>query len=147
MAPGILLGAPLSYQAAPTKTTALVIHMSREGFTVSADFEPHSPGDKTRFSAQRISLTFGPGTTPYFDPDALGAIFIKLIGPPDTTDTDHDHHWGLVGKDRGSNIDAYRYGNDFWVILERPRKVTNEHASPPDEKKDEKTKGSAGGTK
>jgi hypothetical protein len=63
-------------------------------------------------SATEIRLSFDAGAHPYFDPHALRAAFVKLIGPPDRTDSDGDY-WGRYGgayiwsnitKDKGYSI-------------------------------------------
>jgi hypothetical protein len=109
------------------------VYQQREGFSVSVSFEQASPGDKTRLSAYQITLIFGPSANPYFDPEAFRGMFVRMIGPPDTT-TGEDNIWGS-SDGQSVSMRAYSYSDSYWVVLERPRRSTEEKASPPAEAK------------
>jgi hypothetical protein len=104
------------------------IFASKDGLSISIDFDPSSEGDESRLSASQISLWFDPGANPYFDPNSLRATFVKVIGAPDTTDGS-DAFWGDPG---GRNIRIYVSESDrkCAVILEgtHPR---NNQVQPP----------------
>jgi len=69
-------------------------------------------------AVREITLVFGSGIHPYYEPEALRGTFVKMIGAPDGTRAEHDSWGPLSGKD-GASMRAYSYSGSYWVILEK----------------------------
>jgi hypothetical protein len=78
-------------------------------FYVSADFDEN-------LIAQKITFVFEQDAHPYFDPKSLRAMFVKVIGPPDSSNG-HDV-WGEREVHGKLSIHAYTHNDTFWVVFE-----------------------------
>jgi hypothetical protein len=91
----------------------------KDGFSVSVEFEPTSD-EATKASALVVSdvtLWFTPGANPYFDPESMRSIFVKLIGEPDIS-RDIGDRWGDVEFSGGiPTVWDAAIGQSFAVVL------------------------------
>jgi hypothetical protein len=91
----------------------------KDGFSISVEFEPSSD-ESTEASALIVSdvtLWFMPTANPYFDPESMRPIFVKLIGEPDMS-RDIGDRWGDVELTGGiPTVWDSAVGQSFAVVL------------------------------
>lgn len=104
--------AVLINQCKPEKEKTCVhthfIFRQRDGFSVTADFSPQETDDKS-LTLKQITLWFGPGSNPYFEPENVRSTFVKVVGPPDETINNNDNWGGYSGTFLSAFISERRY--------------------------------------
>ena len=85
----------------------------KDGLYLSVDFVAGAPDEGTEFKASNITLSLSPGANPYFDPQSVRSVFLKLLGPPDLSDGRSDE-WGRGGAE---HIRAYVLDESYWVTF------------------------------
>jgi hypothetical protein len=91
----------------------------KDGFSISVEFEPASDEnpESSVLIASDVTLWFTQGANPYFDPENMRPIFLRLIGEPDLS-TDISDRWGDVEITGGiPTVWDSVIGRSFAVVL------------------------------
>jgi hypothetical protein len=94
----------------------------KDGFTIIVDFEPASDGstELSALIAAAVVLWLEPGANPYFDPQSMLPVFVRLIGEPDLSwDRGYRHRWGDLEDAGVPNILAAATNGMFLIALSR----------------------------
>jgi hypothetical protein len=89
------------------------IHQERDGFAVTADFSAKQDKGYS-FAVKQISLSFGAAAHPYYDPESIRAMFVKVLGPPDVSNASKSDTWG--GSD-SPHIQGSTHSDRKYVIV------------------------------
>jgi hypothetical protein len=91
----------------------------KDVFSISVDFDERDAegSEATVPVVSEVVLWFMPAANPYFDPQGMRPIFVKLIGEPDAS-TDIDDRWGDAEFSGGiPKLWGFVHGRTFMVVL------------------------------
>jgi hypothetical protein len=89
------------------------VFATKDGLSISVEFDPSFQGDETQLSVAQITLWFDPGANPYFDPNSFRANFVKIFGRPDRIEGSN----AFWGDPEGRSIRVYAYEADGKSVI------------------------------
>ena len=84
----------------------------KDGFYIRVAFQEYPDHSE---QVRKIILSFDSGSHPYFDPELIKSIFLKILGPPNVTLERHL----IWNSTDGLSIRVYIYEEALWVIYEQ----------------------------
>ena len=88
------------------------LSLIKDGFYIRIEFKEY-PDHSER--VHKITLSFNSGSHPYFEPELIKSIFLKILWPPNVTLERHS----IWNSTDGLAIRVYIYEEALWVIYEQ----------------------------